>query len=296
MKRIVNSVAYFYSSVDKAKAGLRGGGSGFVISKPSKNPSGVHFYLVTAWHVVEGGTGSCVVKINNPDGSSNAVIRDLQGQTWYRSSEADDLAICPIRDLGFSPDSIPLEFLVTRAMLDEHNLGPGDEVFMSGRFSERSGKERNRPILRFGNIAERPHSEMLPAIGVAQETILVEMRSVSGFSGSPVYVYRGPFASRPDLPNISAIERIFVLGVDTGHVTRRDPLRLKNDTEAPGGLFVRSNTAMAIVVPAWKIVDTLSLPELEEQRRAERELLRTEIEESSREIELDLGRPTKLDG
>jgi hypothetical protein len=155
-ERITNSVAYFFKSVRNATEGKKGGGSGLVVSKLADDESGFHHYLVTAWHVTKGGAGSCVVKINHPDGHSPAIIRDLRGTKWYRSSEADDLAVCPIHITEFHPHSIPEDVLVSRELLRAYNIGPGDEVVMSGRFTDYSGVERNRVILRFGRIAEPP--------------------------------------------------------------------------------------------------------------------------------------------
>ena len=46
---------------------------------------------------------------------------------------------------------------VTEKLVEEHNIGPGDEVFMVGRFVAHAGTKKNLPIVRFGNIAMNPN-------------------------------------------------------------------------------------------------------------------------------------------
>jgi hypothetical protein len=122
------------------------------------------------------------------------------------------------------------------------------------------------------------------------------MLSISGYSGSPVFAYRAPFATRPDKSNIEPIERVFFLGVDTGHTKRPETVRLKATGEPhPEPLFVWANTAMATVVPAWKVSETLQLPDLIDNRRAERELLKKQMEQEALEIELDTQPPLNCD-
>jgi hypothetical protein len=42
---------------------------------------------------------------------------------------------------------IPDEFLATKEKIEHHRVGPGDEVFMPGRFINHEGKQRNLPAV-----------------------------------------------------------------------------------------------------------------------------------------------------
>jgi hypothetical protein len=74
-------------------------------------------------------------------------------------------------------------------------IGPGDDVFMVGRFIDHDGGNKNRPALRFGNISIDP-TPIMQDNGVRVPAYCVDLHSRTGFSGSPVFVYRTP---GPDL-------------------------------------------------------------------------------------------------
>jgi hypothetical protein len=71
---------------------------------------------------------------------------------------------------------------------------------MVGRYIEHEGKFKNLPVVRFGNIAMMPSEHILQweREDHLQESFLVDMRSISGFSGSPVLSY-SPQISNDDL-------------------------------------------------------------------------------------------------
>ena len=69
-------------------------------------------------------------------------------------------------------------------------FGPGEEVVMLGRFLGYDGTEENKPVARFGNLAMAPTVPIKHPWGFTQPSFLIECRSVSGYSGSPVFIYR----------------------------------------------------------------------------------------------------------
>ena len=166
--------------------------------------------------------------------------------------------------------------------MSEHNIGPGDDVCMVGRFVNRDGVQKNSPSVRSGVISIM-HQEKVPhPLGHDQETISVEMRSIGGYSGSPVFVIIPPFSVRHDNgPQSNTSSFMALLGVDWGHVQTREPVRIneKGDKHS-GGLFVEYNAGMANVVPAWRLAALLDIPqlacareELDQRIAAERETL-----------------------
>jgi hypothetical protein len=76
-------------------------------------------------------------------------------------------------------------------------VGPGDEVFMVGRFVSREGKEKNTPAVRFGSLAMVPRESFGEEQVSSGEHFLVNCRSIFGYSGSPVFVFIDPTLPRP---------------------------------------------------------------------------------------------------
>ena len=118
-------------------------------------------------------------------------------QLEWKSAEHDDISIY---DLGLSnaytDRTVSASIYLTKSILVEHNIGPGDDVFMVGRFVNREGQQRNSPSVRFRNISILHGEPVRHRLGHGQETISVEMRSIGGYSGSPVFVYLVPFSYR----------------------------------------------------------------------------------------------------
>jgi hypothetical protein len=150
-------------------------------------------------------------------------------------------------------------------------LGPGDEVFMIGRFISNDGKLKNHPSTRFGNLS------MLPApikneYDSDQESFAVDMRSISGYSGSPAFIFWEFGGS-----HLQGVNRTFeksflgLLGVDWGHIHLRLPVLNKDGESLPDRFHVRSHTSMSGVVPAWHLRDLLNSPGLQEQRMRDEE-------------------------
>jgi len=81
----------------------------------------------------------------------------------------------------------PLEIAPT--VRHERDIGLGDETFAIGLFRSHYGQQRNMPVIRVGNIAAMPEEPIAAKYGKDFiEGYLVEMRSIAGLSGSPVFV------------------------------------------------------------------------------------------------------------
>jgi hypothetical protein len=101
-----------------------------------------------------------------------------------------------------------------------NRVGPGDDVYLVGRFIGHDGKQRNTPIARFGVISMMPSEPVRNAhTGLAQETILIETHSITGHSGSPVFVQRLPMTPVPGLPGLRMYRQEWFLGIDWGHIS-----------------------------------------------------------------------------
>ena len=63
---------------------------------------------------------------------------------------------------------VPTTMFLTDEAIKSGNIGPGDEVVMTGLFAHFSGEQKNFPIVRTGNIAMLPQGkgEKIPATGL----------------------------------------------------------------------------------------------------------------------------------
>jgi hypothetical protein len=190
---------YFYNSEEDAQNGVRYGACGFLVSYPG--PAGLrHLYAVTNKHVVDGIYGkSHVLRINTRDGFGTLQTRREE----WEFADHDDLAVIPL-ELGdeYQISAIRVEsFLGPTKHTQPKNqfdpaafqFSPGDEVVMIGRMVNHAGRQKNRPIVRFGNIAMMPDEDDPVELPIGpQVAFLVDCRSLPGTSGSAVLGYLHP--------------------------------------------------------------------------------------------------------
>lgn len=280
---VLDSVVYLYPTREAARAGKGIGGTGFLLSKPLDDSAAADspaaLYVVTNAHVIYVGQAK-FVRLNTHDGFTD-VIEPLH---WFRHPDGDDLAVAPI---GLSAEhhrfaAIPVseclsgpDDTVTR-VLDEPGsptvaLGPGDDVFFVGRFIRHDGVQQNQPTARFGHLALMLTSVLLES-GIKQEGFLVEGRSLSGYSGSPVFVYRMPYGAVIGDGELQDIRQHKLLGVDCAHLKDFRPVLLSDKkaeaTDENGGpMYVEQNSGMVAVIPSWKLLELLDSEELTQMRK-----------------------------
>ena len=115
---------------------------------------------------------------------------------------------------------------------------------------------------------------MLSDDGRRQGSFLVEARSLSGYSGSPVFIW--PSHPIPGL-GFTQSAHLKLLGIDWCHLRGFPKPILLSDkrTRHPDGLFIEQNSGMMGVVPAWKIAELLD----EDEFVADRKTLADKFEE-----------------
>jgi hypothetical protein len=173
---LLNCAVYVYPSAEDAKDGTAIGGSGFLVGIRTTCE---HLYAVTNAHVIRKAGGAPVLRLNTADRGNQILKTDAS--TWIRHPNGDDLAIRPIT---LSLDVHDYSFVHYPY---EYAVGPGTDTVTVGRFITHDGKQRNLPSLRFGNIAMMPLEPVAHPDGYLQESFLIESRSLSGYSGSPVF-------------------------------------------------------------------------------------------------------------
>jgi hypothetical protein len=291
----IDNAVYIYSTREDAELGKGFGGSGFLVHVPFRATKDMQqTYVVTNRHVIFG-TPTPVIRMNRIDGSATGHL--TKQEDWTLHPDGDDIAVLPIpmnrnevRCMSVGPDRF-----VTEQLIVDEDIGIGDDTIMIGRFIGHDGRQRNTPAVRFGNIAMMPHERIKATNGFEQESFLVELRSMPGYSGSAVYIY-SPYAmndmstrrngqsmatlSDYNLFGPNAQQHInlmdmktapkgpYLLGIDWCHLNNVAGVRNRADQPHSEGLFVRENAGMAGVVPAWKIADVLKGETLTASRHA----------------------------
>jgi hypothetical protein len=315
----LNCSFYVYKTVADAKAGTETGGTGCLVGWPSAHEGWIHLDAVTNRHVIDKEFG--VLRLNTQDGKTSTI--ETHWGDWETLDESGDVAVMPL-ELGaqFRWKPILLREFLSPETLQDFNIWPGDEAFLIGRLMNQAGRQKNTPVVRFGNLAmladpEEP-IDMVPY--GEHEAFLVECRSLSGFSGSPVfltttqtlhavdgklpsgriYTGDGPMIhlnqSSEEFSTGESGSRNSVLwqdgtfgpwfiGIDRGHVPLWGKVREPNGDQTAQGYKVEHNTGMAVVIPAWKIVDVLRKDELVKQRKKDdEEIARKKITSSVADV------------
>jgi hypothetical protein len=271
-------------------------GTAFFVSVPSEAfPDVTYLYLVTARHVAKGLSlgGPWFLRFNVTGGGiGQATAEDGKGW-WYHPTEPEavDAAVHEvIVSPGMDFKHVPVSIFATEEVIQGHDIGPGDMVFITGLFTKMSGRRRNIPIVRTGNVAMLP-PERIPGIEidtgkpVESEVYLVEARSIGGLSGSPVFV-RETIYFPLDLPDPGKEDQsakrvemmqgpgaFFLLGLMHGHwdIREQDLNEIEILTGGEGKQGV--NLGIAVVVPAkkiWEVLNQRALVELRRQQDEER--------------------------
>jgi hypothetical protein len=321
--RLLKAVIYLYESEHAARSG-EPGGSGFLVGEPCVIPEAVFLFAVTNAHVAK----ICpVVRTAGPP-DKRVFVRG-EGD-WKRHPDGDDVVVTPI---GFAPkdardfylDYVPRDWFVTpenflHASHDVSDLpsghspdplaalgyewphqplgwpfGPGEEVVMLGRFLGHDGASENKPAARFGHLAMGPTVPIPHPWGVTQESFLIECRSVSGYSGSPIFIYRvqttlgaglvalGADRGKQSLPRF--------LGIDWGNLDRVDHNNYAIDwAEADAAASFPRRSGMLVAVPAWRLAQLLDSKEPQDMKKKEED----ETTKAAQGVNLDF-EPSEFD-
>lgn len=261
----LDCVFYLYPDEESAKHGHPGGGCGFLVSVPFESRTDKLFlYAVTNRHVIEKTGGGCpFIRFNTKGGG--AKVYHLAWHNWT-CHKCNDVAVV---NIVLDPNEFIFKCVgrsdfITQDLIKEYGIGPGDDVFLVGRLITSGGRQRNTPSARFGNISLMPIEPVNHETLGEVEAFQCELKSISGFSGSPVFVR--PSDQRADGSiHIGAGIGPWLLGVDWGHSFDRE--YLNKDGKTSKTEFVRRNTGITSVAPAWAIRDLLDYPELKAQRK-----------------------------
>jgi hypothetical protein len=254
----LDSSIFLFRTKAEAEKRAKFGGSGFLVGKEiegSAERSGhsvYAIYLVSNRHVVFDGAAS-VASVNRLDGGPPDPI-ETEPTDWVAHPGGDDLAaICMMGLIKKNIHKVRLvqqHLFVTKQLISDFDIGIGDDVFMVGRFVNHQGGSTNRASARFGSISMMQENIWVKEHHRHQESFAVEMRSRTGFSGSPVAIYRTPSTVLTQVP-AESFGMLRLLGVNWGYIIDEDG----------------ENTWLNGVVPAWKITELLETPALKKRHK-----------------------------
>lgn len=246
--------------------------TGFLAAVPSKKDE-AFVYVVTAEHVISGlqqkGISNPHIRINKEDGTS--AIYPTAYEHWHFHPDPKvqtDVAVAAVGiplDDGMDPLFVDIAAFVTPEKFKEYEIGVGDEVVAIGLFSNHYGKTKNIPIVRVGNISALPDEPVFTKYCGYMDAYLIEARSIAGLSGSPVWYNQPPVRLSKDGFRIVRGGGNYLIGLIHGHF---DVKNLNHDAvqEDEGNSTSAINTGIGIVVPAYRILETIMQPELEKRR------------------------------
>jgi len=273
---VLSSVFFLYPTVGDAKAGRNAEGTGFLVSWPAwvnGEHVGNHYYAVTNRHIVDPkGSNSPVIRLNAKSGVPDFIR--LTTDDWHYFDAGDDVAVADIAlDWDLHDVALIDEFLfANHQWMEEHSVGVGDDVFMMGLFIDNEVQTHNVPKARFGHISMMAHqaAPVRQPHGTNNSSIIVDMHSRSGFSGSPVFVYRTVGADLTQLSfadfKVNQPTLFKFLGIHWGQFPETYKIR-RNDKVRE--MKLEGMSGMSCVIPAWRIHDMIDThPTLVSERRA----------------------------
>lgn len=249
----------------------------FVIIPFNDDEKRVFIHVVTAKHIIarlkQNNIDKAWLRINTIEGFEWV---ETNVESWYDHPE-DYRVDASVLPLYLSPErydylALPISMAATDQVIKQRRIDVGDEVFLTGLFTEHNGRKKNLPIVRTGSIALMPEEPIgTKILGVREEidAYLIEARSIGGLSGSPVFVHMG--SVRPHLPenrfSFAKQPSFYWLGLMHGHwdVDIRNDESEEDDTSVPPQ--ERVNMGIAMVVPVERILEVINHPILVDLRK-----------------------------
>jgi hypothetical protein len=210
------------------------------------------YYLITCEHCIE---KSVLARFSNGQSIS------IDQRQWCKSPTGDDVVAFDITDMVLRAQGdigyIDIGNAVGRM---DSNFGIGSDLYMLGLSLDERDIGENVPRARFGNLSAFANDRVLIRQGNNAERPchLGDMRSRTGFSGSPVIGYM-------EMPALDAREnyKYGLFGIHSAQHGERISLFTESDAKA-----VEIPSSMTRIVPAWKIEELLEHPTLVAQREA----------------------------
>ena len=246
------------------------GGTAFLVDSDGKSA-----HVVTALHNIglirrDYPHHPVILFVNTPQGPREV---ETDPEDWIGhpdTSQVVDAAVYRIPlamdGLDHSKLHVDDEHWVTDGFMTKFDVGIGDELYFPGLFVRHRGASQYQPILRVGTLASIPQDLVNTELGKT-EVYLAEVRSIGGFSGSPVFLRMPMWRAPVRLTDETIVEissnlsqglgmRDMFLGVVHGHydvdaILSGKPIDLEE-----------VNMGIGLITPAQRIRELLEHPEL----------------------------------
>jgi hypothetical protein len=276
------------------------------VSDKGTQPGTFYIFAVTNWHVAC--RGSSVVRLMRKDGTPE--IFAYGPEDWFFDQGGPDIAIVPI---AAGADHFRKALVPIDGPFEAHEsfspIGIGDDVFMIGRFVDHDGGDINRPTVRFGNISMMP-TPVLQDNGNKRDAYCIDMHSRSGYSGSPVFVYRtlGSDISRtmenPGQLDLRVSHLLIPLGIHIGQFPEIWKIKGRKVEAIPAEgaelnateQHIEGLSGMTCVVPMQEVRKLLDLPKLKALIEKQEEILAKETAAAAPAPEAAATEPPAIEG
>jgi len=229
--------------------------------------------LITARHVIEDGFAGkewVYLRVNSVEGTPR-VLRTLKSEWLFHPNRNVDIAFLPMEISQERCDILHVDmedYVLTEQSIKDNDIGEGDDVFVVGAYVSRVGELKNLPIVRVGNIASMAVEPVWPA-SISRPAYLIEVRSLGGLSGSPVFVHVPLIAVKDGQTKFHNGRYEYMLGMVLGHHANRHDVDV-----LPGQEDVMEDsekadfsTGIAVVVPVEQINEALQQPLVVDMRK-----------------------------
>jgi hypothetical protein len=236
-------------------------------------------YFVTVKHVALGlGDAPFRARFNKTNGESRNIDIDVGEIRWFLHPDPDvDLAAVPFHFELKDQDIDAVFGAGLEQITSQIGYKCGDLCYTIGLFQLLAGKKRNLPVVHSGTIALLPSDEKIPVRDWEQphdpaarkfvEGYLVQQESIQGLSGAPVF--GRSYVEISDIPVPGG--RVPVLWPQT-NVNLMGIWQGAWDAKADAirattlGYELRVPVGMGVVIPAYKLVELLQMPEVKRER------------------------------
>lgn len=272
---LLKCVAYVGIETDHGFVPL---GTGFIVSVPHTDQYWFNF-LVTAKHIIDdyihGDT--LWVRVNRLSGVAQSI--PLQKDKMISHIDPrNDIALFGFPQLAVDVYDYRTLRLgrdrLEQARSEFWDMGIGDEVVAFGLYTSHHGTTKNIPVTRIGNIALLPEEPVMGPGGQYVDAYLIELRTIAGLSGSPVFVNPPTVQVRDGQLKYIATgipEGLVPLGVLVGyHVVEsaEDQVIVSlraGETSTEAHSTDQRNTGFGVVIPIERVLDIVERPEIQIQ-------------------------------
>jgi hypothetical protein len=244
-------------------------GTGFLAGVRYKSTDFV--FVVTADHVIDLIPEDTIsIRMNRKAGDASAI--KISKSTKIPSLDPNaDLALFPLppsHDI-YDHSVVLLDREEYRKIVEEiWTPKLGEEIAVVGLYASHYGSVKNIPVVRVGHIAMMPDEPVLTQRGCYLRAYLMEVHSIIGLSGSPVYFNVPPTRIKEGKPQYLEGRTAFCMGVMLGyHLVSSAEDQIITPRHQGGSVtseysLEERNTGFAVVVPIEKLFDLVETREM----------------------------------